>query len=221
MMRNTGRRAVSGVLALFVLSAGSVAVSAPQNVLATTRVQSLVSQRNVTALRDLGPPVIAVLVQLYRTSGEAQRAAIAETFYTLGWKSSEAKQVLMQDVHTKNPELRLQVQWALGRVSADPDVVEVLLNNMMNDANPLFRDKAACALAYDQVHLSERQKVRLFEGLIQGLSDNKTDVRSIAILALNIQTGQTKGFDPNGAPPKREAAIREWRKWLDDYRSRW
>jgi HEAT repeat protein len=169
----------------------------------------------------MGPGVLPVLVQLYRTSGESGRTAIAESLYGLGWKSAEAKQVLMQDVHTRNPDLRLQVQWALGRVSADPDVVEVLLDNMMNDANPLFRDKAACALAYDQVHLSERQKVRLFEGLIQGLSDGKSDVRSIAVLALSIQTGQTKGFDANAAPEKREAAIREWKKWLDDYRSRW
>jgi len=82
-------------------------------------------------------------------------------------------------------------------------------------------DKAACALAYDQIHLSERQKVRLYDGLIQALSDPKLDVRSIAALALNIQTGQTKGFDPNGAPAQREVSIRAWRKWLDEYRSRW
>ena len=45
------------------------------------------------------------------------------------------------------------MQWALGRVSDDPAVVDVLLENMRNDPNPLFRDKAACALAYDQIHL--------------------------------------------------------------------
>ena len=46
------------------------------------------------------------------------------------------------------------MQWALGRVSDDPDVVDVLLENMQNDPCPLFRDKAACALAYDQIHLA-------------------------------------------------------------------
>src|SRR5262249_49426393 len=110
---------------------------------------------------------------------------------------------------------------ALGRVSPDIDVVDVLLDNMQNDANPLFRDKAACALAYDQIHLTEKQKVHLYEGLIGDLDDPKLDVRSIAALALNIQTGQTKGFNANAAPAQRQAAIREWRKWLDEYRSRW
>jgi hypothetical protein len=46
-------------------------------------------------------------------------------------------------------------------------------------------------------------------------------VRSIAALALSIQTGQTKGFDANASPAQRDASIRDWRKWLDEYRSRW
>ena len=53
--------------------------------------------------------------------------------------------------------------------------MDVLLDNMRNDANPLFRDKAACALAYDQIHLTEKQKVRLYEGLINSLNDAKLD----------------------------------------------
>jgi hypothetical protein len=187
----------------------------------TGKIQALVSQKNVTALKAMGTGVLPVLVQMYRVSNESQKADIAETLYQLGWKSPEAKQALMADVHTQNQNLRLQVQWALGRVSADVDVVDILLDNMRNDANPLFRDKAACALAYDQIHLTEKQKVRLYEGLINSLSDPKLDVRSIAALALNIQTGQSKGFEANAAPAQRELAIREWKKWLDEYRSRW
>ena len=78
-----------------------------------------------------------------------------------------------------------------------------------------------CALAYDQIHLTEREKIRLYDGLIRALSDSKLDVRSIAALALSIQTGQTKGFDANADAARRDASVREWRKWLDDYRSRW
>ena len=184
-------------------------------------VRTLVSQGNVAALKNLGPGVLRVMVQLYQTGNESDRARLAEAFYGLGWKSPEAKRVLSSDVHTSNPSLRIQVQYALGRVSSDADVVDVLLDNMQNDANPLFRDKAACALAYDQIHLTERQKVRLYDGLIQALGDPKLDVRSIAALALSIQTGQTKGFDANASPARRDASIREWRKWLDEYRSRW
>src|SRR5207247_6213108 len=184
-------------------------------------IQMLISQRKVDGLKKLGPGVLSVMARLYESSSEAERTSIAKAFYQLGWKSAEAKRVLMKDVHTQNQYLRLQVQWALGRVSNDADVVEVLLNNMQSDANPLFRDKAACALAYDQIHLTEKQKVRLFQGLINALSDQKLDVRSIAALALSIQTGQTKGFEANASPARRETAIREWKKWLDEYRSRW
>jgi HEAT repeat protein len=182
-------------------------------------IQTLVSQRKVDELKKLGPGVLPVMARLYESSNEAERTNIAETFYRLGWKSEEAKRVLMKDVHTQNQYLRLQVQWALGRVSNDVDVVEVLLSNMQSDSNPLFRDKAACALAYDQIHLTEKQKVRLYQGLIQSLRDSKPDVRRIALLALSIQTGQTKNFNPDAPNDQREASIREWEKWLEEYKS--
>ncbi len=163
--------------------------------------------QDYAAIRALGPPVMPRLVKLYLTAGTAERKArVAQTFYNLGWKSQAAKAALMQDARTANGDLRLQVQWALGRVSNDEDVVDVLLENMRDDANPLFRDKAACALAYDQIHLSERQKVRLFGGLIESLRDEKADVRRIAALALQIHTGQTKDYQA-------------WRVWLEQYKS--
>jgi len=182
-------------------------------------VRTLVTERKLDELKKLGRDVLPVMARLYESSNETERTRIAESFYQLGWKSAEAKQVLMKDVHTQNQYLRLQVQWALGRVSNDVDVVEVLLNNMQNDSNPLFRDKAACALAYDQIHLTEKQKVRLYQGLIQSLRDAKPDVRRIALLALSIQTGQTKNFNPDAPADQREARIREWEKWLEEYKS--
>jgi hypothetical protein len=197
------------------------ASAAPSDSIPVATVRTLVSQGNVSELKKLGTGVLPVMVQLYQMAGESDRAGLAAAFYGLGWKSAEVKRALTPDVHTANQALRIQVQYALGRVSSDADVVDVLLDNMQNDANPLFRDKAACALAYDQIHLSEREKVRLYDGLIRALSDSKLDVRSIAALALSIQTGQTKGFDANGDPARRDASIREWRKWLDEYRSRW
>jgi HEAT repeat protein len=223
-MSNKVRCNIQQITALFLLTvAGSVASLAAQEAesVSIAKVQALVAQKNTSALKALGKSVLPVLVQAYRTSNEDQRTNIAETLYALGWKSPEAKKVLMADVHTQNQSLRVQVQYALGRVSDDRDVVEVLLDNMQNDANPLFRDKAACALAYDQIHLTEQQKVRLYEGLINALSDSKVDVRSIAALALSIQTGQTKRFAANASSTQREPAVREWKKWLAEYRSRW
>ena len=170
-------------------------------------------------VKAMGPDVLPELVRLYSSSSEKDRATVAYVFYQLGWKSREVKRVLMGDVHTQDQTLRLQVQWALGRVSDDPEVVDVLIENMQNDPLPLFRDKAACALASDQIHLAPSQKARLFDGLIRALDDPKPQVRQIALQALQILTGQTKGFAAGADPETRRKAVGEWRQWLVEYRS--
>ena len=202
---------------ILILMIGSVATAAQ---IEPAKVRTLVNQYNAQALKEYGPAILPVLVKLYeQSSSEDERGNVATMFYQLGWKSDEAKRVLMKDVHTQNQLLRLRVQYALGRVSNDADVVDVLLSNMQNDPNPIFRDKAACALTYDQIHLTEHQKVRLYEGLIRALRDPKLQVRQIALLSLQIRTGQTKGFSPNAPDPARESSIKEWEKWLQEYRS--
>jgi hypothetical protein len=74
---------------------------------------------------------------------------------------------------------------------------------MRTDRNPLFRDKAACALASDQIHLTPGQRVAQFEGLIDALGDLEPQVRAIAIQALKILTGQTKDYRPGASPDQR------------------
>ena len=201
------------------LAASPVAVSAASTSPDEARFREMAWAGNWEGLKPLGPAVLPRLVRLYGTSSETQRARIALVFYSLGWKSDEARRVLMKDVHTANEDLRLQVQWALGRVSDDPEVVDVLLANLQNDANPLFRDKAACALAYDQIHLTEEQKVRVYEGLIQALANPEPQVRAVSIQALSILTGQTKGFHHLYPEERRERSIALWQKWLEDYRA--
>jgi HEAT repeat protein len=211
-------RSCSAILSatVMLLSSAVVTATAPDD----ARVQALLlPAANVEALRSLGPAVLPAMARIYERSSADERAVVASAFYALGWKSPEAKRVLLQDLHTSHQNLRLQVQWALGRVSGDLDVVDALLDNMRNDGNPLFRDKAACALANDQIHLNEQQKVHLYERLIQALSDPKPQVRSIAIQALQIHTGQTKGFQPLAAPDQRDRQVRAWQAWLAEYRS--
>ena len=183
------------------------------------RLLTPLSSVKIDEFKKFGPNVLPVLTKVYGKSDLSARATIAWIFYELRWPSKEAKAALMKDVHTPDSKLRLQVQWALGRVSADPDVVKTLLENMQNDNNPLFRDKAACALASDQIHLTEKQKFQLYEGLIKALEDSKPDVRSIAIKALQIQTGQDKGFSPNAPEEQRKEKLREWKQWLQKYQS--
>jgi HEAT repeat protein len=193
------------------LHATAVAVTDP--------LAAAVAADDLEAITAMGASVMPRLARMYDASDERRRQRLATLFYRLGWKSEEAKDALMRDVHTPNQGLRLSVQYALGRVSSDVAVVDVLLDNMQNDAQLLFRDKAACALAYDQVHLAPAQKVRLFEGLIRALDDPKPDVRRISALVLQIQTGQDKGFRFADPPDARARAVEAWRQWLAEYRS--
>jgi HEAT repeat protein len=199
----------------FVAAAFSLALFAS----AGTTLEDAVAANDLEAIKAMGPSVMPRLVRLYGAADEERRQRLATIFYRLGWKSEGAKDALMKDVHTPNRGLRLEVQWALGRVSSDVAVVDVLLDNMQNDAQLLFRDKAACALANDQIHLTPAQKVHLYEGLIRALDDPKVDVRRIAALVLQIQTGQDKGFRFAGPPDARARAVEAWRQWLAEYRS--
>jgi len=178
-MRGARRFAVVGIAAaLWVAAVGASAFD-------SARLHEAARAGDWKGVEAMGPSTLPELARIYRESSVAERARIAQVFYNLGWKSEDAKRALMADVHTADQTLRVQVQWALGRVSDDPAVIDVLLDNMRNDPVPLFRDKAACALAYDQVHLAPAQKLRLFEGLIGALDDPKLQVRQVAIQALD------------------------------------
>ncbi len=100
---------------------------------AAAEVAALAGAQDVAALRAKGPAVLPLLAELYRRSDPAGKANIASIFYQLSWKSEAAKEAMMADVHTEDPNLRLQVQWALGRVSGDDAVVDVLLDNLEHD----------------------------------------------------------------------------------------
>jgi HEAT repeat protein len=183
-------------------------------------VERWVTANDFRSLKNQGEEVMPIMAALYTQTNDIQkRTRIASLFYQLGWKSEAAKNALLQDMHTDDRALRLQVQWAIGRVSNDDRIVDILLETMHADENPLFRDKAACALAYDQIHLTSKQRFKLLEGLVRGLNDPKPDVRRIAILALSIQTGQTKGYNPDAWEGQRNAAILEWETWLREYKS--
>lgn len=202
--------------ALLLVAMPALAVTESQVRSAITPLDK-VTNEDIARLKTMGPEVPSILARIYSKSSEDDRAVIAWILYGIGEKSPEARSALLKDIDTKNSKLRLQVQWALGRVSDDTQVVDILARIMRSDDNALFRDKAACALAYDQIHLSERQKVDLYSKLIDALADEKTQVRAIAIQALSIHTGQTKGFDPNGSLADRNNAIARWKTWLETY----
>jgi hypothetical protein len=181
-------------------------------------VEKLALAQDMEGLRAKGQAVLPILVELYPRSSEAGRANIAWVFYSLSWPSEGARKALMADVHTADPSLRLQVQWALGRVSNDDSVVDVLLDNLQNDKNPLFREKAACGVASDQIHLTEKQKVRLYERLIALLEAESLETRDLAIRILETHTGQRKNYYADAPWVVRLVPLTAWQMWLDDYR---
>lgn len=183
------------------------------------QVVQFVERNDLAGLRALGASALPELVRLYEAGDESRRITLAGIFYQLGSRSEDAERVLLRDAHTANPTLRIGVQYALGRVSDDPKVIDTLLDILQHDASPVFRDKAACALAYDQIHLTEAQKVRLYEGLIDALSSPKGQVQAISIQALSILTGQDKGFRRFDPPEKKQKSIEVWRRWLAEYRA--
>jgi len=194
--------------------AGTVLAAPPGD----AAVADLVARDDREGIKALGPEVLPVLVRHYRAGDEERRSAVAVLFYWLGWKSEEARAAMMADVQTRNQALRLHVQWALGRVSNDDSVVDALLDNMLHDPNPLFRDKAACGLADDQIHLTEEQKARLFERLIDLLESPNEETRRLAGQILYIHVGQAKGFRANFPPEQRAKSVERWRQWLAEYR---
>ncbi len=181
------------------------------------RVTLAVEANDLGELRTIGPEAIPALLFLYETGDDPLRVQLAGMFHELAWPSPLVESALLRDIETKNVELRLAVFYALGRVSSDPEVVEMLLDILQHDPNPLLRDKAACALAYDQVHLKEpRQKVRLYAGLIRALSSTEQQVQALAIQALSILTGETKGFHPAFPPERQQRSIEMWERWLNE-----
>ncbi|NIP39787.1 MAG: HEAT repeat domain-containing protein [Candidatus Dadabacteria bacterium] len=204
------------LLTLLLINFSNVANSEPVD---SELVYQYVSTKNTKALKELGPGVMPILAELYVTSDDRQKVKIANIFKNLVFKSEEARKVLMEDIKTDNKDLRIAVQYALGMVSNDGSVVNALLDNMQYDKNAYFRDKAACSLAYFQAHITDEQKVKLYEGLINGLSSSNRQVRAISLQALKIHTGQTKGFFVNGTATNQSESLRKWQEWLEEYKS--
>jgi hypothetical protein len=206
----------AAALFLLALLAPAAAATAPPP---DAEVEALVAARDYGGIKALGEEVLPVLVRLYRAGDAERRADVANVFYSLGWKSEEAARAMLEDSQTEHRRLRLAVQWALGRVSNDDVVVETLLDTLVNDPEPLFRDKAGCGLASDQIHLTEAQKVRLFERLVDLLESPDPETRDLAIRILQVHTGQWKGFNAGLPPEQRAKSVARWRQWLDEYRA--
>jgi hypothetical protein len=180
----------------------------------------LYPQPNIQGIRELGAgPVMPLMVRMYERSGEDERRSLAYVFYELRWKSAEAKRALMKDAYSPNRWLKVSVNYALVQVSTEPDVIDLLFRNMMNDPDMLVSEKSACALAHQTVPLSDEQRIHFYGRLIGALRDSRKHIRDWAARVLFDQTGQSKRFRAGAPEAEREAGVREWEAWLREYRA--
>ena len=212
-MRAPSPKLIQAVL-LGLALAGSICAEV---VIDQAELRRWIAQDKRDAIQSLGPQVMPLLAEVYRSSDPQERADIAAIFYQFGWQSEAAKEAMLEDIDTTDERLSIRVEYALGRVSNDDAVVEALLSNLQNGSSPLIRDKAGCGLAYDQIHLTEEQKVNLYSRLIELLPSENPETRSLAIRVLKVHTGQMKGFLPLLPLAQRNAAILRWRRWLEEY----
>jgi len=169
-------------------------------------------------IEHFGYAAIPILTELYQEAEtNLDKSRIAWVFWKLGWKSAEIEKALMSDLDSSDANLKVWVQWGIAKSSDNSEVIEKLLYNMERDTSSFVRDKAACALASDFVHISPSQRVTILRGLIKGLSNDTQQVRASSIQALKVQTGQTKNYVASADIGSRARAINEWSEWLNDY----
>lgn len=218
-IRSRASKAIAGgaVAALLLLASSLVAQQATQGEDLRLALERHIEAGDVKSVAAYGHGVMPVLIDLYREANREERTQIANILYGLGWRSEEAKELLMQDARSLNQDLRISAQYALGRVSDDPAIVDLLIENLQKGFNPRVRDKAACGLAYDQIHLDERQKVRLLRKVIGLLESPSAETRMLAIRVLHVHTGQTKGFVPALPESHRAVAVERWKRWIEEY----
>lgn len=172
----------------------------------------------INEIRDFGYGAIPILTDLFTEANtDLEKARIAWVFWKLGWKSPEIEQALMPALDSKDVILKINAQWGIAKSAESDEVLEKLLYNLEHDPSAVVRDKAACALASDFIHISGSQRITLLRGLVKGLSNDIEQVRNSSILALKIQTGQTKEFVASADISARANSIEAWNEWLNEY----
>src|SRR5688572_1054081 len=80
----------------------AIAESAP---IAQTTVQNILDREAYQELKLYGAATIEPLLMLYQAGNVETRRRVANALYSLSIKSDQARQVLMQDVHTPHQQL--------------------------------------------------------------------------------------------------------------------
>lgn len=183
-------------------------------------IKDVLAEKNIPVheIEHFGYGAIPILVELYsEAQTNLEKSRIAWVFWRLGWKSPEIEHAMAADLESDDANLKVWVQWGIAKSTQSSEVINKLVYNLENDPSPFVRDKAACALASDFIHISPSQRLIILKGLVAGLDNEILQVRKSSLQALQIQTGQSKGFVPNADEQARAESIAEWHKWLEEY----
>ena len=91
------------------------------------RITTILHSQRYEELKPFGADALDPLLSMYEGGDIRARTQVSSALYYLSLKSERARELLYKDLHTPDESLRLQVQWALGRVSSDESVVKGLL----------------------------------------------------------------------------------------------
>jgi hypothetical protein len=120
-------------------------------------------------------------------------------------RGEAATPFLVDALKAKSDQTRGQAAYLLG-VRKDRRTI-VALRAAAADPVPLVRYEAAGAL----LELSDPAG---FDVLVGGLADPDARLRAKCIAVLAEKTGERLGFEADGRPEDRDAAIARWRSWL-------
>lgn len=135
-----------------------------------------------------------------------------------------------------------QRPWLVDRALADAELLGMLSTRLAADPAPTVREALVQALARVEAPAAEaallvrlagpardenagvrsavaeallgREAPAVRAPLVDALEDPEAVVRTAALRALERLAGASNGFDPDGDPTRRAAAVRAWRAWL-------
>jgi HEAT repeat protein len=143
----------------------------------------------------------ARLAEIPGSSG-ADRIALGRRIVAYG---EPAVPVLVEALDDPDAEIRGMAAWMLGFVG-DPRAANALARHA-RDADRLVAYEAASALL-------RMDDVRGLRPLVGGLEDPDPTVRARCLVVLQERTGETFGFQPDGRPEDRGAAVARWQAFV-------
>ena len=105
---------------------------------------------------------------------------------------------------------RMGCSWVLGRLANSAAVPA--LEGALDDPVPFVRYEVASQLG----NLGSRKG---YSVLVEGLSDERVEMRFKCFEALHELTGNTFGYSHTSAPEARKVSVEEWHSWLDRVQS--